>query len=142
MDTDTAIGRTGGGATTTATIGITGSFRAQQYHARQGFVRLGRGPDEIDFNGSFNRCSVMDRPDPTGGQRETGGNKMRMILLSAVFALGVGLAGSSAIATPAGGGFSKATNATSIVHEAYCRWNRRCWWRGGRRFCETHRRCW
>ena len=68
---------------------------------------------------------------------------MRMITLSALFAVGVALAlgTSGATAAPAGN-FSKAVNATSIVEPAYCRVWKNCWWRHGRKFCEVRRRCW
>jgi hypothetical protein len=66
-----------------------------------------------------------------------------MIMLSALFAMGVGLAGSTgATAAPAAGNFSKAANSTSIVQKAYCRRVTRCWWHHGHRHCETHRHCW
>jgi len=68
---------------------------------------------------------------------------MRTILLSALFALGVGLAGSTgAMATPNATMIDKLANSTSIVQKAYCRAWRHCWWRHGHRFCEVHRRCW
>jgi hypothetical protein len=68
---------------------------------------------------------------------------MRMIMLSALFAIGVGLAGSTgATAAPAVDNFSKAANSTSIMQDAYCRVHRTCWWRHGRRFCDVRRRCW
>jgi len=68
---------------------------------------------------------------------------MRIILLSALFALGVGLAGSSgAMATPNATMIDKLANSNSIVQKAYCRRVTRCWWRYGHRYCETHRRCW
>lgn len=68
---------------------------------------------------------------------------MRMILMSTLFAFGVGLAGSTAAsATPNATMIDKLANSTSIVQKAYCRRVTRCWWRHGRRFCETHRRCW
>ncbi len=47
---------------------------------------------------------------------------MRTILLSALFALGLGLAGSTgAMATPNATMIDKLANSTSIVQKAYCR---------------------
>ena len=71
---------------------------------------------------------------------------MRKIMLSAVFALGVGLVGSTAASAattiPNATMIDKAAQSTSIVEKAYCRAWRHCWWRHGRRYCEVHRRCW
>ncbi|MSO67405.1 MAG: hypothetical protein EXQ82_06255 [Pseudolabrys sp.] len=51
---------------------------------------------------------------------------MRMIILSALFASGVGLAGvSGASATPAGNGINNAANAASLLEEAQYGWRRR-----------------
>ena len=63
---------------------------------------------------------------------------MRMIILSALFALGVGIAGTTAASAAPINGLSKALAATSVIEDAqYYRRDRR--WRGPR--CRTVRVC-
>ncbi len=70
---------------------------------------------------------------------------MRMILLSALFGLGVGLAGApAASAAPLGGGLNgAATNFTPIEQVAVrCRRTKSCWRnRHGRTVCQVRRVC-
>jgi hypothetical protein len=65
-----------------------------------------------------------------------------MILMSSVFALGVGLAGSTAASATPNASMIDKLNSTSIVEKAYCRRVSRCWWHHGHRHCETRRHCW
>jgi hypothetical protein len=68
---------------------------------------------------------------------------MRLILMATLFALGIGLAGSTgASATPNATMIDKLANSTPTVQKAYCRRVSRCWWHHGHRHCETTRRCW
>jgi hypothetical protein len=70
---------------------------------------------------------------------------MRMILLASLFALGVGLAGTSGVnAAPAATLIPNAQTgqAQSLYTPAACRAWRRCWWRHGYKHCVWHRRCW
>jgi len=70
---------------------------------------------------------------------------MRMIMLSALFALGVGFAGASAASAGELSTLLKAgpANASTVEMSARtCRSYRHCWWRHGHKHCEWHRRCW
>jgi hypothetical protein len=78
-------------------------------------------------------------------QVNSGGTKMRTILIAAVTAAGIGLLGTSAsFAAPASGTMLRDLTAqTSNTQSAYCRWWRRCWHQGwSRRWCRTWNRCW
>jgi hypothetical protein len=70
---------------------------------------------------------------------------MRIILLSALVALGIGIAGTTgASAAPAASFIPNATagQANSLYTPVYCRRWRRCYWHHGHRVCVWHRRCW
>jgi hypothetical protein len=72
-------------------------------------------------------------------------DKMRMILLSALFAVGVGFAGTSAASATDMTAMLKTTpvNASSIELSARtCTRTRHCWWRHGHKVCEWRRHCW